>query len=90
MGFQELSENGPVSSYIWDMGNPNVPELELTPQSQLTVLNYNLKDPQHLGAGQYNGQLAYFDVRKGGAPIDTTPVEHSHRQVHNGVEYCPL
>ena len=63
------------------MGNPNVPEMELLPQSQLTVVNYNLKDPQHIGAGQYNGQLAYFDIRKGSAPIDTTPVEHSHRCV---------
>ena len=79
MGFQQLDENVSVSSYVWDMGNPNVPELELTPQSQLTVLNYNLKDSNFIGGGQYNGQVAYFDVRKGGTPIETTPVEHSHR-----------
>ena len=87
LGFQQLPEDAPLASYIWDMGNPNVPELELTPQSQLTVLNYNLKDPQHLGAGQYNGQLAYFDIRKGSLPIDTTPVEKSHRC---GVGVSPL
>ena len=34
---------------------------------------------QVLGAGQYNGQFAIFDVRQGAAPVDATPVERSHR-----------
>jgi hypothetical protein len=34
---------------------------------------------QVLGAGQYNGQFAIFDVRQGAAPVDATPIEHSHR-----------
>lgn len=64
---------------MWDISNPNDPELELQPQSQLTAINYNLKDINLLGVGQYNGQFAYFDVRKGSAPVDATPIEHSHR-----------
>lgn len=34
---------------------------------------------QVLGAGQYNGQFAVFDTRQGAAPVDATPIEHSHR-----------
>ena len=68
-----------VSSYIWDISNPNEPELELQPQSQMTVLNYNLKDTNLLGAGLYNGQFTFFDVRKGSAQVDSTAIEHSHR-----------
>ena len=68
-----------ISSYVWDISNPNEPEMELLPQSQLTTINYNLKDINLLGVGQYNGQFAYFDVRKGSNPVDSTPIEHSHR-----------
>lgn len=32
-----------------------------------------------LGAGQYNGQFTFFDLRKGSGPVDATPVERSHR-----------
>ena len=49
------------------------------PQSQLTVVNFNQKDTNLLGAGQYNGQFAFFDVRKGSQPVESTAIEHSHR-----------
>ena len=34
---------------------------------------------QVLGAGQYNGQFAVFDVRQGADAVDATPIERSHR-----------
>ena len=68
-----------MSSYIWDVSNPNTPDFELTPQSQLTSINFNLKDTSLVGAGQYNGQFAYFDMRKGSTPVEASPIEHSHR-----------
>lgn len=77
--FQQQPENSPMSSYIWDVTNPNTPDFELTPQSQLTSINFNLKDTSLVGAGQYNGQFAYFDMRKGSTPVDVSPIEHSHR-----------
>ena len=70
-----------MSSYIWDVSNPNTPDFELTPQSQLTSINFNLKDTSLVGAGQYNGQFAYFDMRKGSTPVEASPIEHSHRSV---------
>ena len=68
-----------MSSYIWDVNNPNTPEFELKPGSPLTCINYNLKDVNLLGGGQYNGQVAFFDVRKGSATVDSSQIEHSHR-----------
>ena len=61
------------------MNNPNTPEFELKPLSALTCINYNLKDANILGAGQYNGQISYFDIRKGSAPVESSRLEHSHR-----------
>ena len=77
--FQQQPDNSPMSSYIWDVSNPNTPDFELTPQSQLTSINFNLKDTSLVGAGQYNGQFAYFDMRKGSMPVEASPIEHSHR-----------
>ena len=37
------------------------------------------QDNNLVGAGQYNGQLAYFDVRKGNGPVEATPIDISHR-----------
>ena len=49
-----------LSSYVWDVSNPNVPEYEMTPTSQICCAKFNLKDPNIIGAGQYNGQFAVF------------------------------
>ena len=40
---------------IWDVNNPNTPELQLTPASPLCSLEYNPKDPHFLVGGSYNG-----------------------------------
>ena len=76
---QGSKETGELSSYIWDVNNPNTPEFELKPFSALTCANYNIKDVNIIGAGQYNGQVCYFDIRKGNAPVESSRVEHSHR-----------
>eukprot|EP00891_Asterochloris_glomerata_P005483 jgi/Astpho2/5483/fgenesh1_pm.00078_%23_1_t len=77
--FQQQPDNSPMSSYIWDISNSTNPEFELIPQSQLTSINFNLKDTSLVGAGQYNGQFVYFDVRKGSTPVEASPIERSHR-----------
>ena len=41
-----------------------------------------------LGAGQYNGQFAVFDTRQGAAPVDATPIEHSHRCAEDVGFWC--
>lgn len=79
MEFQQQPAGMSLSSYIWDINNPNTPDLEMAPSSQLCCAKFNLKDPNIVGAGQYNGQLTYFDVRKGKQPVDSSPIESSHR-----------
>jgi len=80
MQFQDWRMDGmSILSYIWDVNNPNTPELELQPSSALCCLEYNPKDPHLLVGGSYNGLVSYWDTRKGGNPADTSIIEKSHR-----------
>lgn len=77
--FQQQPASMSLSSYIWDVNNPNSPEFEMTPTSQICVSKFNLKDSNLVGAGQYNGQFTFYDLRKGNAAVEATPIDVSHR-----------
>eukprot|EP00794_Sanderia_malayensis_P009172 gene9172-10145_t len=77
--FQKSTHETCLDSYIWDIESPNKPELALKPISPIICLEYNPKDPHILVGGCYNGQLGYWDTRKGSHPIEMTPIEKSHR-----------
>ncbi|NXW09589.1 DNAI2 protein, partial [Fregetta grallaria] len=77
--FQQNMKDMNFDSYIWDLENPNKPELVLKPSSPLVILEYNPKDSHVLVGGCYNGQMAYWDTRKGGLPVEVSTVEVSHR-----------
>ncbi|XP_013416067.1 dynein intermediate chain 3, ciliary [Lingula anatina] len=77
--FQGSSPDTSMDSYIWDVENPNKPEFTLKPVSPLVCVEYNPKDAHVLVGGCYNGQIAYWDTRKGSQPVETSPIEHSHR-----------
>mmetsp|Transcript_30238 Transcript_30238/g.59057 ORF Transcript_30238/g.59057 Transcript_30238/m.59057 type:complete len:567 (+) Transcript_30238:151-1851(+) len=77
--FQRQPEGMSLSSYVWDVHNPNYPELELTPSSPLCCIEYNPKDPHILIGGCYNGLLQTWDDRKGSGAQETSPIEKSHR-----------
>lgn len=79
MEFQKQPEGMPLTSAVWDLSNTTAPESLLQPISQLTCINHNQRDANLLGAGQYNGQFAVFDLRKGSSPADTSPIQYSHR-----------
>jgi len=79
LNFQQQPEGMSTSSYIWDVANPNVPDFELNAPSQLCCINYNPKDTNVLGGGMYNGQVAFWDIRKGHQPCESSPIEKSHR-----------
>jgi dynein intermediate chain 2, axonemal len=66
MDFQQQPANMSLHSYVWDLQNPNTPEYTMQPLSQIVSARFNLKDPNIVGAGLYNGQFAVFDMRKGG------------------------
>ncbi len=54
----------PASSYVWDLANSNVPVAELAPPSPLVSLRYNVKTPDILVGGSYNGMVHVFDIKK--------------------------
>ncbi|OAF64866.1 Axonemal dynein intermediate chain 2, partial [Intoshia linei] len=76
--FQSDKSNQSKNSYIWDVENPSKPEMSLKPNSSLICLDYNPKDSHILVGGQMNGQISYWDTRKGSRPVESTPIAVSH------------
>jgi dynein intermediate chain 2 len=73
----------PVSSYIWDIMNPNTPDVELIPPSPLCCLRFNPKSSETLVGGSYNGLVTYYDLRKPFVdkkclPLMQSVIEKSH------------
>ncbi|KAJ3384875.1 Dynein intermediate chain 2, axonemal [Lobulomyces angularis] len=85
--FQKMPQNMCLDSYIWDVENPNMPDLTLTPTSPLVCLKYNPKDPHILVGGCYNGLVSYWDTRKGSYPVDSSAIEKSHRDPVYNVQW---
>lgn len=69
----------PVQSYVWDLQNPNVPELVLQGPAPCTNIAYNPKSSDTIGGGCYNGLVAIWDVKRNSSlPSLVSPVEKSH------------
>eukprot|EP00055_Hartaetosiga_balthica_P003167 m.6732 g.6732 ORF g.6732 m.6732 type:complete len:576 (-) comp2646_c0_seq1:129-1856(-) len=85
--FQKAPSNTSYNSYIWDLENPNAPDLALTPSSPIVSIRYNPKDVHILLGGLYNGQVAIWDTRRGSRPTETSPVEQSHRDPVYAAEF---
>jgi dynein intermediate chain 2 len=79
MQFQQMPADMSYDSYIWDVENSTTPDQTLISPSPLVSIKYSAKDPHVLVAGCYNGLVAYWDVRKGAYPVDTSSIEKSHR-----------
>ena len=67
-----------MQAYVWDLTNPNSPELQLQTPSPVTNIMYNPKLVDQIGGGCYNGLVCVWDVKKGTQPVMTSPVEKSH------------
>ncbi|NXM51781.1 DNAI2 protein, partial [Illadopsis cleaveri] len=89
LDFQDSRKDMSIDSYVWDLGKPYTPELTLKPSSPVVILEYNSKDWYHMLGGCYNGQIVYWDTRKGGLPTEMTPVEFSHRDPVYGACWLP-
>ncbi|XP_064423465.1 dynein axonemal intermediate chain 2 [Latimeria chalumnae] len=77
--FQQAPADISYDSYIWDIESPNKPEMTIKPVSPLVCLEYNPKDTHVLVGGCYNGQIAYWDTRKGSQCVELSVIEHGHR-----------
>lgn len=54
---QHIPEGLDYRSCVWDIRNPNTPELFLAPSSPLTCLEYNQRDTPYIISGASNGAL---------------------------------
>merc|ERR1719456_1753535 len=68
----------PMSSFIWDVTERNVPLTELRATSPLVCCQYNHKSVDYLIGGCYNGALNFYDLKKGNTPVAKSTVEVSH------------
>uniref|UniRef100_A0A8D8Z7X5 Dynein intermediate chain 3, ciliary n=1 Tax=Cacopsylla melanoneura TaxID=428564 RepID=A0A8D8Z7X5_9HEMI len=66
-------------SYVWDVDNPNKPYLVLKGPACVCSVEYNPKDIHCLIGGLLNGQVAFWDDRKGSSPVEISDVLESHR-----------
>ncbi|XP_045536174.1 dynein axonemal intermediate chain 2 [Papilio machaon] len=72
-------------SYIWDIDNANAPELTIKSPQPLLDLQYNPRDQHTLVGGMLNGQVGWWDVRKGGDPVALCPPHVAHRDLVRNV-----
>ncbi|XP_028039027.1 dynein intermediate chain 3, ciliary isoform X1 [Bombyx mandarina] len=72
-------------SYIWDIENANAPELVIKPPQPLLDLQYNPRDQHILVGGMMNGQVGWWDVRKGGDPAGLCLPHVAHRDIVRNV-----
>lgn len=56
--FQQMPVNMPMDSFIWDVSNPNVPEMKITPISPICCLDFSPKDTNTIICGCYNGVVS--------------------------------
>jgi len=84
MRFQQMPEGMPTQSYIWDVNNPNTPDITLASPSPITSIAFNHKNTDHIAGGCYNGLICYWDARqreRGGLALQAraqAPIEKSH------------
>lgn len=76
--FQQTPEKMKTCSYIWDLSNPNEPDVVLNSPSPVTNISFNHKLTDVIGGGCANGVIAIWDARKGKDPTATSHVEKSH------------
>eukprot|EP01063_Lacrimia_lanifica_P003970 TRINITY_DN12215_c0_g1_i1.p1 TRINITY_DN12215_c0_g1~~TRINITY_DN12215_c0_g1_i1.p1 ORF type:complete len:611 (+),score=271.88 TRINITY_DN12215_c0_g1_i1:137-1969(+) len=68
MKFQDGADGQSTKSHVWDVTNPNCPEMDLLPASPLCCLQYSPKDSHIIAGGSYNGVVQLWDTRKVGTP----------------------
>lgn len=78
LNFQRMTDDMPLSSFVWDINDRNGPLTELRTQSPMICCQYNHKNSDLLVAGCYNGIVNWYDLRKGPSAVGKSVVETSH------------
>lgn len=61
--FQQMAEDMPYQSYVWDVSNPNSPACTLKSTTPLTAIAFNHKNTDQIAGGCYNGQVFIWDLK---------------------------
>lgn len=69
------------ASYIWDLENSNDPELTIRSPVPLVDLTFSPRNSNILAGGLLNGQVGFWDRRKGRTPVALNPPHTSHRDI---------
>ena len=77
--FQNMNENTPKDSYIWNINNPNKPIFIIKPTSHIISLGFNKKNPDQFICGEYNGLVQLWDIKKSNKPIESSKIEKTHK-----------
>uniref|UniRef100_A0A0A9XRC2 Dynein intermediate chain 3, ciliary n=1 Tax=Lygus hesperus TaxID=30085 RepID=A0A0A9XRC2_LYGHE len=72
-------------SYIWSLMDPSKPELVLDAGYQISSIAYNPREKRMLVAGVTNGQMCYWDTRKGSKPVSFSGYYESFRDIPSRV-----
>lgn len=93
--FQQMPQDMPRESYIWNLNNPNFPEKTLLAPSPLCCMQFNHKNSDFVVGGSYNGSLSFFDTRQGNSqgvvkPFRTTILEKSHHDPVYDVDWITV
>ncbi|BET01373.1 Hypothetical protein NTJ_14189 [Nesidiocoris tenuis] len=85
LDFQITDHSKNTYSYIWSLMDPSKPELVLDAGYQISTIAYNPREKRMLVAGMTNGQMCYWDTRKGSKPISFSGYYNSFRDVPSKV-----
>eukprot|EP01013_Petalomonas_cantuscygni_P020238 TRINITY_DN3847_c0_g1_i1.p1 TRINITY_DN3847_c0_g1~~TRINITY_DN3847_c0_g1_i1.p1 ORF type:complete len:694 (-),score=169.68 TRINITY_DN3847_c0_g1_i1:610-2691(-) len=68
-----------AEAHVFDLANPNAPELDVRSSSAVTCIQFNPKDVHLLAGGSQTGVVQIWDTRKPPQPVAESAVEHAHR-----------
>ncbi|XP_014246902.1 dynein intermediate chain 2, axonemal-like [Cimex lectularius] len=68
-------------SYVWNLMNPNRPELVLDAGMQTSCLEFNPKEKRIICGGLCSGQMCFWDTRKGSKPVAFSNIYESFRDI---------
>lgn len=74
-----------LDCFIWDLENANCPLTVIKPPCPLLDIQYNPRDHNTMAGGLINGQVALWDRRTGGAPVNKCAPHSAHRDLVRNV-----
>ncbi|XP_023346915.1 dynein intermediate chain 3, ciliary [Eurytemora carolleeae] len=78
--FQAIQPGTPKTSFIFHIDDPTHPDVILNPPFHVVSSEFSPRDVNLLAGGCYNGQVCWWDGRKGGKPEGEISLDNSHTE----------